>query len=83
MMKSPKYRIVLTQAARDTGVNPAEIEMAALSAIGDQSSNEVWFKAFRARGRQFALCTKVTIEVDYFPGRATAQTLAPPASTRR
>ena len=58
-----------TAAARSTGIPLDELREAALEAVGNPVSQELWFKAFRVRGRQFAISTHLIVEVDYFPHR--------------
>jgi hypothetical protein len=78
MKNSP--HIVLTRFARETGVPEDELRAAAVAAAGPVS--DIWFKAFRVRGRQFALSTRVIVEVDYFPHRTPVDILTIPKRLR-
>jgi hypothetical protein len=76
----PKNRtVVLTRAAREAGVSLDNLHNAALIAAGDTQNADIWFRAFRVHGRQFALSTRLVVEVDLFPHRAPQTVLAPPA----
>lgn len=77
MMKT--HHIVLTRAARDTGIPVDELRHAAAAAAGGLTAENTWFKAFRVRGRQFALSTRIVVEVDYFPHKAPAGALPKPS----
>ena len=81
MMKS--HHIVLTRAARDTGIPVDELHHAAAAAAGGVTAENTWFKAFRVRGRQFALSTRIVVEVDYFPHKAPAGVLPKPSQRSR
>lgn len=76
------HHIVLTRLARETGVPDSEIRAAALAAVGTGPACDIWFRVFRARGRQFALSTRVIVEVDHFPHRSPADCLTAPARRR-
>lgn len=77
MMKT--HHIVLTRAARDTGIPVDELHQAAAAAAGGPAADNTWSKAFRVRGRQFALSTRIVVEVDYFPHKAPAGVLPRPS----
>ena len=80
----PKTRtVVLTRAAREAGVPVDQLNGAALAAAADAKGGEIWFRAFRVHGRQFALSTRLVVEVDLFPHRAPKTVLAPPAGRSR
>lgn len=73
------HHIVLTRAAREAGVPEGELREAARAAAGANPTAETWFQAFRVRGRQFALSTRLVVEVDHFPHRAPAARLLKPS----
>ena len=77
------HHIVLTRAARDAGIPVDELHCAAASAAGGVAAGDTWFKAFRVRGRQFALSTRIVVEVDYFPHKAPAGALPKPLPRSR
>lgn len=77
------HAIVLSRAAREAGVPLNELHDAALAAATDIEPADIWFRAFRVRGRQFALSTRLVIEVDSFPHRAPTAALLPPAQPNR
>jgi hypothetical protein len=80
----PKTRtVVLTRAAREAGVPFDELNDAALAATANAKDSDIWFRAFRVRGRQFALSTRLVVEVDLFPHRAPQTVLPPPAGRSR
>lgn len=77
------HHIVLTRAARDTGIPVDELHQAAAAAAGGATAGNTWFKAFRVRGRQFALSTRIVVEVDYFPHKAPTGALPRPSQRSR
>jgi len=80
----PKTRtVVFTRAAREAGVPLDELHNAALVAASESQDADIWFRAFRVRGRQFALATRLMVEVDRFPHGAPQTVLAPPATRFR
>jgi hypothetical protein len=83
MIMKKTHHIVLTRAARDTGIPVDELHHAAASAAGDAAIENTWFKAFRVRGRQFALSTRIVVEVDHFPHKAPAGALSKPSQRSR
>lgn len=75
---SRQHGVVLTRAAREAGIPLDELHRAALSAVNTRQSEGIWFQAFRVRGRQFALSTRVVVEVDHFPHRVPERVLEAP-----
>src|SRR5438309_1751424 len=73
------HTVVLTRAARVTGVPLDELHNAALAAAANVKDGDIWFRAFRVHGLQFALSTRLVVEVDCFPRRAPQTVLPPPA----
>jgi hypothetical protein len=61
--------VFLTPAARAAGVPVDELHQAAVSASRSAGDEPIWFQAIRVRGKQFAIATRVVIEVDYLPNR--------------
>ena len=82
MMKNPCH-IVFTHAARETGIPVDELQKAAVAAAGCPKAADTWFKAFRVKGRQFALSTRMIVEVDYFPHRTPVDVLPAPTLIQR
>jgi len=76
------HTVVFTRAAREAGIPLDEISSAALATTASAKEGEIWFRSFRVRGRQFALSTRVIVEVDCFPHRAPEH-VAPPARRGR
>jgi hypothetical protein len=82
-MKKKAHTLVLTRAARDAGVPLDRLSDAALVAAGECRDGNIWFHTFRVNGRQFALSTRMVVEVDHFPHRTPAVILASPAARVR
>ena len=69
------YRVALTPAAKAAGVPHEELRRVALAAVSNYRCEEITFKAITVRGKQFAIATRVVVEVDYFPNRVPNVTL--------
>lgn len=69
------YRVLLTPAAKTTGVQFEHLRQAAVAAISSCDGHEITFKAITVCGKQFALATRVVVVVDYFPNRVPNVTL--------
>ena len=69
------YYVALTSAAKAAGVPHEELRRAVLAAVANYRCEEIIFKAITIRGKQFALATRVVVEVDYFPNRVPNVTL--------
>jgi len=73
------HTLVLTRAARDAGIPLDRLKDAALAAAGEGEDGNIWFRTFRVNGHQFALSTRMVVEVDHFPHRTPTVVLASPA----
>jgi hypothetical protein len=77
-MRGKALRICLTPDAAKSGVAPLDIKIAAAEAIGSNGISlrpEIYFLRFQAKGRHFALTTRLTIEVDAMPNRTPPRVL--------
>ena len=64
-----KYALRMTREARSHAHNPETVRKAALDAIKDAQTGEVYFLPFKAEGKQFALSARTIIEIGWFPHR--------------
>ena len=72
-MKKPIIR--MTRQARKLVANPEQLIKAAITAHQKAGGGNIHFIAFRSHGRQFALCSRTVIEVDWFPNRVPKRVL--------
>ena len=80
MRMSPN--VFLANAAKATSIPPSESRAAALATVEEHQAEDIWFKTFRLHGKQFAVSTRLAVEVDYFPHRVPARVLTTASHTR-
>jgi hypothetical protein len=72
-MKKPVIR--LTHEARSKARHPEAVLKAAEAALNAAGGGDIHFAPFKAEGRQFALSSRVIIEVDWLPNRVPHRVL--------
>jgi hypothetical protein len=75
-----KITIRLTRDARFRAVKPELVEKAALAAFEAAGRGEIHFAPFTAGGNQYALSSRMILEVDWLPNRVPDRVLRRPAS---
>ncbi|MBO6719411.1 MAG: hypothetical protein JJ913_15750 [Rhizobiaceae bacterium] len=70
-----KITIRLTKDARFRAVKPELVERAALAAFEAAGRGEIHFAPFTAGGNQYALSSRMILEVDWLPNRVPERVL--------
>jgi hypothetical protein len=73
-----KPSIRLSREVRDKASDADAVARAALAAFEAAGRGEIHFARFTAAGKQFALSTRMVIEVDWLPGRVPDKVLRGP-----
>lgn len=64
-----KISIHLSRAAAEKARKPDEVRAAAIAAYQAAGAGDIFFRAFKSNGQQFALSSRTIIEVDWLPNR--------------
>ena len=70
-----KITIRLTRDARFRAIKPELVEQAALAAFEAAGLGEIHFAPFTAGGNQYALSSRMILEVDWLPNRVPNRVL--------
>ena len=70
-----KIVIRLTRDARFRAIKPELVEQAALAAFEAAGRGEIHFAPFTAGGNQYALSSRMILEVDWLPNRVPSRVL--------
>lgn len=73
-----KYTIRLTRDARFRAQKPELVEKAALAAFEAAGRGEIHFAPFSVGGNQYALSSRMILEVDWLPNRVPDRVLRRP-----
>jgi hypothetical protein len=78
-----RITIRLTADARRRARNREEVERAALAAFEAAGRGEIHFAPFLTAGHQYALSSRMILEVDWLPNRVPDRVLRHPGTIRR
>ena len=78
-----KITIRLTREARFRAIKPELVEKAALAAFEAAGCGEIHFAPFTVGGVQYALASRMILEVDWFPNRVPDRVLKPADALRK
>jgi hypothetical protein len=70
-----KITIRLSREARFRALKPELVERAALAAFGAAGRGEIHFAPFTAGGTQYALSSRMILEIDWLPNRVPQRVL--------